>query len=289
MSAPPSDASSVRLTAERLSPWARLGLTFAGIHHELSGSRRLAADAGSFVRFASDALGYRAQRILRHGGGTRRRTVRFKDGTELTYRLNRGDVRAIAEVWMTEAYELPFDIRARHIIDLGANIGAASVWLIRRYGGSKLVAVEPVPENAELTRVNLARTGIDTEVIPAAVAPRHGSARFTLSHSSAWGRLGDDGPEVPLITPQSLIERFPPNQRIDLVKMDVEGAEQELFKADLRWLGLVDCLVVELHADRVDWRGIIDTLSRLGFSHRQIAERNIYCGPTDLMVAFRRT
>jgi FkbM family methyltransferase len=255
---------------------------------ELTGSWRRAADGRSFTRLALDGLGYRLQRVLHFGDSRHRRTVRFKDGTELTYRLNRGDVRAIAEIWMSEAYRLPFEIRPRNIIDLGANIGVAGVWLVRRYGGSKLVAVEPVPENAELARRNFERNGIAADVIEAAIGPNEGAAQFEVSATSTLGRIGTEGIEVALITPQSVIDRFPAHERIDLVKMDVEGAEQELFKADLSWLDRVDCLVVELHADRVDSKGIIATLQAHAFTEVEIGDGNKYGGLTDVIAAFRR-
>lgn len=263
-------------------------LTLTGIYGEVAGGLRLAADLRSFAQFASDALAYRARRLLNINSRTRRRTVKFKDGTELTYRLNRGDVRAIAEVWMVRTYELPFGIDARNIVDLGANIGAASVWLARRYGASKLIAVEPVPENADLARVNLARAGIDAEVITAAVAGRQGTGRFELNEDSTWGRLGPKGIAVALVTPQDVVDRFPAGERIGLVKIDVEGAEEDLFGADLSWLERVDSLVIEFHADRVDWRRIIATLAQFGFSHRKISEHDPYSGPTDETVAFQR-
>lgn len=191
---------------------ARLRLTLAGIYGEVAGIWRLAADWRSFLQFAIDALAYRAARVATLPVCTRQRTVRFKDGTELTYRLNRGDVRAIAEIWMIGTYELPFPIRARNIVDFGANIGAASVWLARRYGCSKLVAVEPVAENAELARVNLARAGIDAEVLAAAVGRTPGIGRFLVSHDSTWGRLDPNGQEVTLVTPGAVMDRFSPGR-----------------------------------------------------------------------------
>ncbi|HEY3728970.1 MAG TPA: FkbM family methyltransferase [Solirubrobacteraceae bacterium] len=264
-------------------------MTAEGLRIELTGSWRLAADRHSFMRLALDALGYRAQRVVRIGDRAQHHRVRFKDGTELTYRLNRGDVRAIGEVWMSEAYRLPFEIRPRNIIDVGANIGVASVWLIGRYGGSRVVAVEPAPDNAELARLNLERNRITAEVVQAAIGPRAGTARFGLNSNSTLGRIEDEGIEVDLVTPQSLVDRFPAQERIDLVKIDVEGAEQELFEGDLGWLARVDCLVVELHADRIDCDAVISTLTSEGFSHVPIGEDNKYRGLADVMVAFRRT
>lgn len=273
-----SDAADTRKAPQTLRSQDRLRLSLEGLRGEFTGSWKLAAGPRSFARLATDALGYRGQRVLRFGDGRHHRTVRFKDGTELTYRLNRGDVRAIAEIWISEAYRLPFEIRPRNIIDLGANIGVASVWLVREYGGSELVAVEPVPENAELARRNFERNGLAADLIEAAVGPTEGTARFELSSNSTLGRTGTAGIEVALVTAQSVVDRFPAGERIDLLKMDVEGAEQELFKADLTWLERVDCLVVELHADRVDWKGIIAALRTHGFSAVEIGKGNEYGG-----------
>lgn len=266
----------------------RLALTTAGLRIELTGSWRLAADVRSFARLALDGLGYRAQRLVRLSHRPRRR-VRFKDGTELTYRLNRGDVRAIAEIWMCDAYRVPFDIRPRNILDIGANIGATSVWFVRHYGGTRVIAVEPAPDNADLARLNLARNGIVGEVVEAAIGPHEGETHFELNANSALGRISDRGLAVKLVTPQMLVDRFPPGDRVDLVKIDIEGAEHELFNADLSWLARVDCVVLELHADRVDCGAIIATLKAAGFSYAPIGEDNKYRGLTDVMAAFWRT
>src|SRR4051812_47288191 len=92
--------------------------TVGGIVRELAGSARLAADLPSFLTFARDVFGYRAMRVVDPGERRVLRTVRFKGGAELTYRLNWGDIRAIAETWFERAYELPVDVRATNILDI---------------------------------------------------------------------------------------------------------------------------------------------------------------------------
>lgn len=53
--------------------------------------------------------------------------------------------------------------------------------------------------------------------------------------------------EVRAITVEDILERYA-LQRIDLLKIDIEGAELELFSAgDLTWLDRVDCIAIELH------------------------------------------
>jgi FkbM family methyltransferase len=64
------------------------------------------------------------------------------------------------------------------MIDAGANIGFSSVYLACRWGATRIVAVEPDPENAELLRRNLAQNGVEAEVIEAAVGAEDGEASF---------------------------------------------------------------------------------------------------------------
>src|SRR5579864_8826461 len=131
------------------------------------------ADAASRFRLARDQLLYRVLRLIPLL--PRERHVRFRGGGELTYRLLRGDILVIREVWTDEIYRLPFGITLRYVIDLGANIGAASVWFAKRYGSDAIVAVEADAKNAALLRVNTAPTGV-VEVVEAAVGPSDGIA-----------------------------------------------------------------------------------------------------------------
>jgi FkbM family methyltransferase len=267
--------------------FSRARQTALNIFRELNGTWRLAEDASSFARFAGDTLAYRAPRVFSFPDPDRHRTSRLRDGTRLRYRLNRGDLRAVAESWILEAYELPFEIHPRNILDLGANIGATGAWFLHRYGGSRIVAVEPVRENAELARINLGRMSVESEVVTAAVAATEGIGKFALSDNSMIGRLGVKVSKSKLATPAYIIYRFPDDERIDLVKMDIEGAEEEIFGADVGWLERVDCVVLELHSG-VSSTNIIATLQRLGFNYHPLAADNHYCCPTDFMTVFHR-
>ena len=65
----------------------------------------------------------------------------------ISYRLNRGDLQSVREIFFAEAYRLPFNHRPRILVDLGANIGLASVWLSQTYGSEIVLAVEADSEN----------------------------------------------------------------------------------------------------------------------------------------------
>src|SRR5215204_1702024 len=53
--------------------------------------------------------------------------------------------------------------------------------------------------------------------------------------------------------------------RIDLLKVDVEGAEVELFKGNLEWLRAVSCIAIEFHQGSRQTSGFDEIMSRYGF------------------------
>jgi FkbM family methyltransferase len=151
---------------------------------DMAGAARLAADARSFVRLTTDFLLYRPMKLFRPPGLNRERRIRVRGGVEIIYRLNRGDIWALHEVWIREIYRMPLAQKPRVIVDLGANIGLTALWLATHYGCNQLIAVEPVRANAELARRNLEQNGICSEVIEAAVGAEDGTATLLETLSS---------------------------------------------------------------------------------------------------------
>src|SRR4051794_22115217 len=141
-------ARSTSVLIDRIRNGAR------ALGHELRGGFELTADVPSFLRFASDVFLSRLIGRVPLPNSNRDRAIRVRGGIELHYRLNRGDLQSIREVWIDEVYRLPFDVTPEVLVDLGANIGLTSLWLARRYGCRTVIAVEPSPDNARLARLN---------------------------------------------------------------------------------------------------------------------------------------
>ena len=194
------------------------------------------------------------------------RKICFKGGIELCYRLNKGDMHSIREVWFDEAYRLPFDDPSGALLDLGANIGLTSVWLAKRYPFSRVIAVEPDPNNASLVRRNLELNGINGEVIEAAMGPHEGLARFESNQSSNLGRLSENGAPVAMTTVRAILERTGIS-RLGLVKIDIEGGEQQLFDGPTDWLASADAIIAEFHPALADCSRIVKTISNCGFDY----------------------
>jgi FkbM family methyltransferase len=189
----------------------------------------------------------------------------LQSGTTLTYRLNRGDIQGIREVWLDDVYRLPFDVTVDRVVDLGANIGLTSVYFAKKYGTKTIVAVEPNPANAELARRNFEQNGISARVIEAAIGPVDGFAHFSDALDSNLGAVSAAGREVRMISMSTLCAETPRLGSIDLLKMDIEGGEQALLSGSIEWLDGVRAIIAEFHPDIVDYPGLAERISGAGF------------------------
>jgi FkbM family methyltransferase len=147
-------------------------------------------------------------------------------------------------------YDVPAEIPVETIVDLGANIGFASRWLFCKFRGARLVAVEPDPFNATFLRANLANVPGST-VVEACIAARDQEVYLQLGTQAdnhvMVHRPSEKSLAVPGISMLSLMRRCG-LERIDLLKVDIEGAEAELLgETAEQWIGRVGCAVIELH------------------------------------------
>ena len=239
----------------------------AQFRHELAAADRITADRRSAQTYRRDLVRYRAMRFAPAAGRNAVRHIRLADGPEVTYRLNRGDLESLREIWVDEIYRLPAGAApVRVVVDAGANIGLTSQFFAHRYGAGHVVAVEPVGELVPLIERNLAQTAATSTVIEAAVGDRDGDAHFADHGSSNRGRVSPTGRPVRMVSMATVLDRTP-DGRADLVKMDIEGGEAALLGGDTRWLGRIDRLLIEFHPTLVDMAALVRVLVDAGFHH----------------------
>lgn len=143
----------------------------------------------------------------------------------------------------------------RLILDLGANVGYASAFLACRYPEARIVAVEPDPRNFELCCLNLKPYGDRIKVLKGAVWSR--CSKLALSHKLGEGMATqvvaaehESDAEVMAWDITTLLD-MAQAEIADLVKIDIEGSEAELFAVDAgRWLPRVRNICIELHDQR---------------------------------------
>ena len=140
----------------------------------------------------------------------------------------------------------------KFILDLGANVGYASAFLASRYPDARILAVEPDPRNFELCCRNLKPYGDRIRVLKGAVWSQ--CSKLALSHELGDGMATQVMAaereseadvvawDIPTLLDLARVETA------DLVKIDIEGSEAELFAVDAaRWLPRVHNICIELH------------------------------------------
>lgn len=195
----------------------------------------------------------------------------------------------LCEVFVDDGYaRLGLPSSAEVVLDLGCNIGAASVWFKRRYPEARVISVEADPRIAEIARRNTQRLpGIEVENY--AVAGETGTSTFSRQPGASWasGLPGatwasglDGGGEtitVPALSLLAMRDRFDVAQ-VDVLKIDVEGAEHDAF-GDPSALQGVEVIVGEFHPrEGENWAKFVAKLP--GFDVTPAA------APSDRMVEF---
>lgn len=182
------------------------------------------------------------------------------------------------DVWDGREYDMGDLGPAPVVIDGGAHVGVASTYFAERYPGALVLAFEPNPESYALLRSNLERNGV-RRVLPfnAAIAPTAGAIPLYTVPGDTWGDATirqswhDDRPTrtvlVPAVTLSSLL-----TGPVDLLKLDIEGAEAAVLAEAGSRLRRVRRLAIEFHGTRANpgnsLDGVLATLRRAGFRVR---------------------
>jgi FkbM family methyltransferase len=177
---------------------------------------------------------------------------------EVALRLGTTDTVVFSQIFTDREYDAPsLPAAASTIVDLGANIGLATVFFGLRYPQARLLSVEPERQNFDLLATNVAALGQRVQKQQVAVWSKDGIINLHVS-DAAGHSLGARGYQtseststaatrVPCYNLATLLDiaRFP---TADIVKIDIEGAEHEIFSREpARWLPRVNLIIVEAH------------------------------------------
>lgn len=244
---------------------------------------------GRELRFAASlpgSLGVRA-RLMAHTLAFHWRNFRGQDGprgatlsvplsiagkrVEVTLRPAAGDLAIVYEIFTRNAYALDHHLldpaHVEVIVDAGAHVGLASLYLADRYRRARIFSIEPNPENFALlkhnttgepriTPINACLTGLPDQQV------------FISTGGMGWSFQRNDagrGVMVPGFSIGQLAEVHG-FRNIDLLKLDIEGGEEDVL-AHGDFLSMVRMIVAELHGT-YDLRRFNADVSRYGFEGR---------------------
>ncbi len=151
-------------------------------------------------------------------------------------------------------YRLPKikNYKPKLILDCGGNIGCAAVYFANKYPDAQIYSVEPEADNFKLLQYNTAFYG-NVHLIQSALWDKETFIRVEDRGFGTWGFMtfettADDVNALKTTTVGKILADSGFDE-IDLLKIDIEGAEKEVFSApDVdEWLSKVKVLTIELH------------------------------------------
>ena len=169
-------------------------------------------------------------------------------------RVRTADVSLCQQILLDAQYDSTLVVRPQVIVDAGANIGLASIFYANRYPEAKIIAIEPEPSNYEMLKKNVAPYPNIVSIQAALWNEKKilsGSSADTGHHAyqvRAENGL-DDQRHCGTIRGLTLRELMTDIgiQQIDLLKVDIEGSEKEVFQNSAEWIGHVGIIAIEIH------------------------------------------
>ncbi|HEX4372501.1 MAG TPA: FkbM family methyltransferase, partial [Puia sp.] len=173
-----------------------------------------------------------------------------KLGSFFFLRPNISDKAIFQQVFLEEQYKLITSIvtDAKYIIDAGGNVGLAARYFHIHYPGAKIISIEPDQNNIIYLQKNVNNNDL---IIPVKAALWYKSGKVNISNpeESPSGFMVEERSEgnIDSFSVTDMLEqyKFP---YVDILKIDIEGAEKELFENNAdTWLPKVKSIIIELH------------------------------------------
>ena len=168
-------------------------------------------------------------------------------------RLGTTDIEVYKQVLLDQEYNFALPSVPKVIVDAGANIGLAAVYFANKFPGAAIFALEPEETNFRLLQLNASPY---PQIRPLHVALWNENKPINLFDENG-GHCGfrtretepQNGRQVGTVQAVTLDALMKENKidNVDLLKVDIEGAEIEVFKSSSNWINRVKVIMAELH------------------------------------------
>jgi len=174
------------------------------------------------------------------------------------------------QIFQHKEYEINIPFDPKVILDLGANVGLASVYFSNRFPTAEIFSLEPNTDNYQMALKNVEFYPNVTMVQAAIwnsleeiqlIDKGYGEASFMVEP-------GTGSKSVQAFTVDSFLQQMNVKSA-DIVKIDIEGAEKEIFeKGYENWLPNTKIIIVETHDryKRDSSKAVLNTITKYDFS-----------------------
>jgi FkbM family methyltransferase len=190
---------------------------------------------------------------------------------DLYFRRQSTDEAIIKQIFVDQQYDLNrlgraaelFEFVKRQVakglrplvVDAGANIGVSPLFFMANLPSALVVAIEPELENFKLLSKNV--EGLNIKAIHSAISSTAGRVRVIDPGLGHWAyrteltaRQDVPSDTVAGVTINDIYDSYRSTPFFPfIVKVDIEGAEADLFSCNTEWVERTPIIIVELH----DW------------------------------------
>jgi FkbM family methyltransferase len=159
-----------------------------------------------------------------------------------------------SEIFIEDCYYFQADNQRPFIIDCGGNIGIATLYFKKLYPLAEIIVFEPEPHSFQLLQQNITANNLThIQAINRALSDKNGMCFFNDQYKGSTGahlifKTGAvaDSKTIPVVS--DVLSSYI-TQPVDLLKLDVEGAEGFVLKdlASAGKLSLIKKMIIEFH------------------------------------------
>ncbi len=219
----------------------------------------ITADLSSFFKLVWFTKKYKWNKtpLSSHSNTTEKYNIILSNKLWQIYlRTYSGDIDIFYEIFLGESYKTDGNKAGCFIIDAGANIGLSTIYFLSKFGTAKLISIEPDPCNIEIFKLNLVKqiASGDVELVEAGLANEDGEMFLTQPELKYNSKLvdkyyGDNSVAVKTVSLQNILNAKGISN-IELIKIDIEGAEESLFSVNTTWLQTTGEIMIETHSEK---------------------------------------
>jgi FkbM family methyltransferase len=208
-------------------------------------------------------------------------TYRFLDG-EISFNNGPDLLHSLQEIFVEDIYKIPFNTTEPFVIDCGANIGLSVLYMKTKYPSARIIAFEPDPVNFRFLKKNVSAYHLsDIDLRNEAVWKENTTLEF-VSDGTLGSKLDASSDHKNTVRVKASRLKDLLSQKIDFLKIDIEGAEYEVLKDCNDSLKNVEYLFIEYHGFFDRMSELTETLRLIqdnGFSYYIKEAANVYHTP----------
>lgn len=142
--------------------------------------------------------------------------------------------------------------KKKYLLDLGANAGYSANYFSEQIPKIHIIAIEPEENNFKTAKINLSENK-NVELLLGAIGGESGVAliKDDCSDSNSFQvnrTVASSENSIRIYSVGEIINNYE-IENLFIVKIDIEGFEDDLFSANPQWIDSTDIIIIELH----DW------------------------------------